>query len=96
MGTSAEGKISLSVELQNFKDIAGSLKKGLSEQLKQVPLDIEFNNKEIESKVAKAVKNINDILSKSRVKYLDLSSILPNFINEINKEGVSEEVRYWY
>ena len=93
MGASAEGKISLSVELQNFKDIAGSLKKGLSEQLKQVPLDIEFNNKEIESKVTKAVKNINDILSKSRVKYLDLSSILPNFINEINKEGVSEEVR---
>lgn len=93
MGVNAEGKISLSVELQNFKDIASSLKKGLSDQLKQVPLDIEFNNKDLEKKAADSVKRINDILSKSRVKYLDLSSILPNFINEINKEGISEEIR---
>ena len=50
MGVNAEGKISLSVELQNFKDIASSLKKGLSDQLKQVPLDIEFNNKDLEKK----------------------------------------------
>lgn len=93
MGVNAEGKISLSVELQNFKDIASDLKKGLSAQLKQVPLDIEFNNKDLEKKAAEAVKNINTILSKSRVKYLDLSSILPSFVNEINKEGISEEIR---
>ena len=93
MGVNAEGKISLSVELQNFKDIASSLKKGLSDQLKQVPLDIEFNNKDLEKKAIDSVKRINDILSKSRVKYLDLSSMLPNFVNEINKEGISEEVR---
>ena len=93
MGVNAEGKISLSVELQNFKDIASDLKKGLSAQLKQVPLDIEFNNKDLEKKAAEAVKNINEIISKSRVKNLDLSSILPNFVNEINKEGISDEIR---
>ena len=63
MGVNAEGKISLSVELQNFKDIASSLKKGLSDQLKQVPLDIEFNNKDLEKKAIDSVKRINDILS---------------------------------
>ena len=93
MGVNAEGKISLSVELQNFKDIASDLKKGLSAQLKQVPLDIEFNNKDLEKKAAEAVKNINEIISKSRVKNLDLSSILSNFVNEINKEGISDEIR---
>ena len=93
MGVNAEGKISLSVELQNFKDIASNLKKGLSAQLKQVPLDIEFNNKELEEKAAEAVKNINEIISKSRIKNLDLSSILPNFVNEINKEGIPDKTR---
>ena len=93
MGVNAEGKISLSVELQNFKNIASDLKKGLSAQLKQVPLDIEFNNKDLEKKTAEAIRNINEILSKSRVKNLDLSSILPNFVNEINKEGISDEIR---
>lgn len=93
MGVNAEGKISLSVELQNFKDIASDLKKGLSAQLKQVPLDVEFNNKDLEKKAAEAIRNINEILSKSRVKNLDLSSILPNFVNEINKEGISDEIR---
>lgn len=93
MGVNAEGKISLSVELQNFKNIASDLKKGLSAQLKQVPLDIEFNNKDLEKKAAEAIRNINEILSKSRVKNLDLSSILPNFVSEINKEGISDEIR---
>lgn len=93
MGVNAEGKISLSVELQNFKNIASDLKKGLSAQLKQVPLDVEFNNKDLEKKAAEAIRNINEILSKSRVKNLDLSSILPNFVNEINKEGISDEIR---
>lgn len=93
MGVNAEGKISLSVELQNFKNIASDLKRGLSAQLKQVPLDVEFNNKDLEKKAAEAIRNINEILSKSRVKNLDLSSILPNFVNEINKEGISDEIR---
>lgn len=93
MGASAEGKISLSVELSNFKDIAGNLKKGLSAELKQVPLDINFNNKELEQKTAQAIKDINTMLSKSRIKSLDFSSILPNFVNEINKQGISEEIR---
>lgn len=93
MGVNAEGKISLSVELQNFKNIASDLKKGLSAQLKQVPLDVEFNNKDLEKKATEAIRNINEILSKSRVKNLDLSSILPNFVNEINKEGISDEIR---
>ena len=93
MGANAEGKISLSVELSNFKDIASNLKKGLSAELKQVPLDINFNNKELEQRTAQAIKDINTMLSKSRIKNLDFSSILPNFVNEINKQGISEEIR---
>lgn len=94
MGVNAEGKISLSVELQNFKDIAGSLKKGLSEELKQVPLDVQFNNKDLEKKAAAALRDINEMFSKTRLKNLDFSSILPAFINEINRGDISDEIRY--
>ena len=93
MGANAEGKISLSVELQNFKNIAGNLKKGLTQELKQIPLDVKFDNKDLEEQAAAAIVDINKMFTKTKLKNLDFSSILPAFVNEINRGDISDATR---
>ena len=93
MGANAEGKISLSVELQNFKNIAGNLKKGLTQELKQIPLDVKFDNKDLEEQATAAIIDINKMFTKTKLKNLDFRSILPAFVNEINRGDISDATR---
>ena len=91
MGVNAEGKISLSVELANFKDIAGNLKKGITRELKEIPLDIHFDDKELEKEAANIMNKINELLSKGKITGLDFSEILPSFFSALQKEGKSDK-----
>ena len=91
MSVNAEGKISLSVELANFKDIAGNLKKGITKELKEIPLDIHFDDKELEKEAANIMNKINELLSKGKITGLDFSEILPSFFSALQKEGKSDK-----
>lgn len=93
MGVATEGKVSLSVELTNFKDIAGNLKKGISKELKEIPLDINFNNKDLEKKAAVIMNEVNELLSKGRITELDFSEVLPSFISTLKRGDISDEVK---
>lgn len=95
MGVNADGKISLSVGIDEgqIKQSASQVKSILKKEISTINLDQLFNDKKIQQEVQQSINNINKVLSKSKFKNLDFSSLIPKVDSIMSNTNLGENER---
>ena len=90
----ASGKILIAAELiDNFKEIGSKLKTGIGNAFKNIDLNVSFNNEKIKNSAEKELEVITKILSTKGIQKVDLSAIMPSFVDAIRDKNLSDEIK---
>ena len=95
MGVNADGKINLSVGIDEgqIKQSASQVKSILKKEISTINLDQLFNDKKIQQEVQQSINNINKVLSKSKFKNLDFSTLIPKVDSIMSNTNLGENER---
>ena len=95
MGVNADGKISLSVGIDEgqIKQSASQIKSILKKEISTINLDQFFDDKKIQQEVQQSIDSINKVLSKSKFKKIDTSTFVPRIDAIMSNKTASEEER---
>ena len=97
-GKGAVGKIYIETAVvDNFKQIAGQIKSGLGnglKDLKDLELPFNFNEKDFAQAASAELQSITKLLGTSKLSKLDYSSIIPTLTNALSDDALGDSIKY--
>ena len=94
----AVGKVYIETALvDNFKQIAGQIKSGLGnglKDLKDLELSFGFNDKQYAKAVSAEIQEINKLLNNNKLKQLDYSFIMPSLTSALSDDTLTDSIKY--
>ena len=94
----AVGKVYIETALiDNFKQIAGQIKSGLGnglKDLKDLELSFGFNDKEFAKAASTELQEVTKLLNNNKLKKLDYSFILPSLTSALSDNTLTDSIKY--